>query len=364
MTSVVTVPLPIPGREPVRICLPEHFDALAHEIRRGTYSPSPTARLLCDLCEPGVVVADLGAHLGTVALAASAHGATVVAVEASPGNAACLRSSIRANNFENLHVIEAAASDHSGWLTFCDQGPYGRVTTTEGSETLRVRAATATSLLKEVGIDHLDLVKLDVEGHELAALDGLAPLLERSDAPSVIFESNRHMLHQSGGTVPELLRRFAEFGYRLYLIEENELVESGSNVFQAGTVVDYFATRGNPPWPSRSPFTLDELAKRVTREASSSLVHSRTSIARALLEAPGALLDTNRVRETLAFLALDPDPAVTDAVAWWSASPSFPNGGHDLEVIRYLAMQWNTLTLLARALHTRINLTQGSGAPT
>jgi len=59
---------------------------------------------------PGMVVLDLGAHLGVWTLLAAARGCTVVAVEANPDNASLLRASVAANHFEAVHVVAAAVS--------------------------------------------------------------------------------------------------------------------------------------------------------------------------------------------------------------------------------------------------------------
>lgn len=329
MTAHAWAQLGAPGAAQVSMALPARFDALGDAVRRGAYEPSPPARLVFDLVGPGTVLLDLGAHLGVVALVAARLGATVVAVEAAPGNAACLRASRDANRLDNLTVVEAAVSDRPGVVRFREDGAYGQVTIDAGPNVVEVRAAPVTDLLREQGLDRVDVIKMDVEGHELPVIDGMRELLARPDAPPVVFESNRHTLHTAGATPADLLTRFEALGYRVHLIGPGELVEADSSSFQVETVSDYLASKQPAPapggWVLRPPLTTDELATRIAREASQPLGHSRAAIARALATAPPELRDRADVASILERLGLDPDPEVAEAAATALDGP--PPGG-------------------------------------
>lgn len=307
--------LSAPDGDDVTVALPSHFDALAETILRGTYAPSPPARLVFDLLSPGSVLLDLGANLGVVTLVAARLGAGVVAVEAAPGNAACLRASCRANGFSNLDVVEAAVSDASGVVLFHENGAYGQVTSEAGPGVVEVRAATVSEILRDRHLERVDVVKMDVEGHEPEAIFGMRELLEPVGAPPVVFESNRHTLHRAGTTPTDLIALFEGFGYRTYLVGEGELTEASSSSFQVETVSDYLATKGTTParWAVRPPLTLDETAERIGVEARHPLGHSRAAIARALAGADPALRSRDDVAATIEELALDPDWEVAEA---------------------------------------------------
>lgn len=317
MTAHEWARLAVPGAPPVSMALPHRFDALGDAVRRGVYEASPPARLVFDLLAAGSVLLDLGAHLGVVALVASRLGATVVAVEAAPGNAACLRASRGANDFALLTIVEAAVSDRPGVVRFREDGAYGQVTGDAGPGVVEVRAAPVTELLREQGLARVDLIKMDVEGHELPAIEGMRELLDRHDAPPVVFESNRHTLHRVGATPADLLSRFEALGYRTYLVGDGELIEAGSSSFQVETVSDYLATKATQPapagWVVRPPLTAGELAERIGREARHPLGHSRAAIARALAGAGPELRGRHDVGVAIELLGLDPDPEVAEA---------------------------------------------------
>src|SRR5947209_2183069 len=63
-------------------------DPLSQAYLQGGEPPNAALlRLMLALVRPGQTVLDLGAHIGTFTLTATAAGCRVVAIEASPGNA-------------------------------------------------------------------------------------------------------------------------------------------------------------------------------------------------------------------------------------------------------------------------------------
>src|SRR5260370_34686004 len=97
--------LELPWGDTLDILLPDDFDFLAqHVMATHKYFPSHF-ELALDLAPPSGVILDLGAHLGTFALAAAASGRRVIAVEASPRDVELLRESARANSVDNALTI-------------------------------------------------------------------------------------------------------------------------------------------------------------------------------------------------------------------------------------------------------------------
>jgi FkbM family methyltransferase len=265
-------------------------------------------------------VLDLGAHLGTVALLAAAKGATVLAVEASPRNAACLEASARRNGFVKLAVHNVAAGDRQGTVRFHEDGPYGQVTNEDDVSAVEVPVQRAADIVAGHGWDSLDVVKIDVEGYELAVLDGLRPLLDGS-LPPVVFEANRHVLAPRGIEPGIVVASFAQLGYDTYLVGDGTLVVAGRDDFQPETVADYLALPAGAavPWPVLAPPTTPQLAARVAAEAASSLPEARAALAAALTTAPRVLLAEAPVERALEALVIDAEPTVADAAAWWPA---------------------------------------------
>ena len=133
----------------------------------------------------GDVVLDVGTHLGVFTrLALGANVARVVAIEADPSNARCLRKTFaREIAAARVTVVEAAAWDRSGTVTFASDPAHGTLGSAVSDRgTLQVRAVTLDEVVRELGLPRVDYVKMDIEGAERHALRGAAKLL-REFAP-------------------------------------------------------------------------------------------------------------------------------------------------------------------------------------
>src|SRR5207248_673173 len=89
-------------------------------------------------------------------------------------------------------------------------------------------------------------IKLDVEGSEIRAIQGMPRLLERKDAPAILFESNRHTLAFYGETPENLKAELRRLGYTIYHLQPGLLVPAAETEQQALTE-DYLAAKRLPP---------------------------------------------------------------------------------------------------------------------
>jgi FkbM family methyltransferase len=345
--------LGIPGSRTLDVVVPPSGDQIGDVIARlGEFFPT-SFDLALAMLDPGAVVLDLGAHIGTFSLAAAARGLRVVAVEASPRNANFLRASARANDLDGLQVVQVAVTDEPGVVRFRPEGAWGQITEGWAPGVVEVQAQPVSDLLQERELARVDLVKLDVEGSEMAAIRGMHGLLSGPDAPPVIYEGNAHTLRMFGTTPEALIEAFAELGYANYLIGEHELMPVGPESFQPDTCVDYLAVKGEflppPGWTVRRPRTEQDLARVVAQESTVHLVDERAQVARSLARAPAQLRSRRDVQLALASLALDPDDAVARAASWWAA-----RGGREGRDGEVLPERLHSLAELGRALHDRI----------
>jgi FkbM family methyltransferase len=125
---------------------------------------------------PGDVFFDVGANCGVFALyAAKKVGpqGRVVAIEAIPAMIERLRFNIRANDFSNVELVEAAVGETSGTLTlYVDTDYLGRSCAfpMEGYKPVSVPMLSLKSVVETAGIEKIDALKIDIEGHEDRAL--------------------------------------------------------------------------------------------------------------------------------------------------------------------------------------------------
>lgn len=147
----------------------------------------PELRWLGALCPPGRTAVDVGAWYGPWTMRLARLSAAVVALEPMPGLADLLARSAP----DNVRVVAAAASDRIGtarmWTSADGRGVRGvsALTRRPGHDaSLDVDLITLDSLsLRDVGF-----VKVDVEGHEIAALRGARDTILR-ERPLLMIEA-------------------------------------------------------------------------------------------------------------------------------------------------------------------------------
>ena len=135
----------------------------------------------------GGVFFDVGAHVGLIALQVlmEVPGSTGHAFEPHPQAAARLRRNAKLNGFEDRLVVnQTALSAASGTLQLDLRA---HKVSEEGREP--VRATTLDDYLDRQGIGRVDVMKVDVEGHERAVFAGAISALQAGRIRAVTFEA-------------------------------------------------------------------------------------------------------------------------------------------------------------------------------
>jgi FkbM family methyltransferase len=174
---------------------------------------------------PGARVFDGGAHWGYFTLlAAQAVGpaGSVVAFEPDARSSERLEWNVRANGFgDRVTVVKAALSDTAGThelFAHPRHHSWSSLFATPGSE---VAHSVSTVTADDTVEGAFDVVKLDVEGSEVAALRGMRDLLARRDRQPVLFvECHPEALRRAGTGVSDLLAEVRAAGYDIRAIDE------------------------------------------------------------------------------------------------------------------------------------------------
>jgi FkbM family methyltransferase len=156
----------------------------------------PVQEVVASCLGPGAVFVDVGANVGFFSVIAArlvGSAGTVVAFEPVPKNAALIRRNAARNGFRQVTVVEKAVADREGSgrlvlaayaggsaLDFVAPPP-------DACGRLDVDLVTLDGWLAERPGLRPDLVRIDVEGAELAVLQGMADTLSRL-RPDVIVE--------------------------------------------------------------------------------------------------------------------------------------------------------------------------------
>jgi FkbM family methyltransferase len=133
------------------------------------------------------VAFDVGAHWGetTLKLLQAFPGVEVYSFEPLPESFATL-AQVTAGS--SVHAVNAAVSDKSGTLTIARDEVTSRAGVDGSGERLEVRAVTVDEQVREHGVERIDLLKIDVEGHEEAVLRGALSQLENGRIEFVVCE--------------------------------------------------------------------------------------------------------------------------------------------------------------------------------
>lgn len=166
--------------------------------------------------KPAQVVYDLGANVGYVSLLFArvvGEQGRVFAFEPLPANQQRLRQNLELNRSLSIQLVPAAAAERSGRAAFALHGSddMGRLHTGgTAAKTIEVE----TIALDDFATTHPapDLIKIDIEGAEVLALQGMQTLL-RSAKPVLFIELHGY---EAGRACWQLLE---QAGYEMYWMD-------------------------------------------------------------------------------------------------------------------------------------------------
>lgn len=214
-----------------------HFDLDVHEcVQKGIFcfhyfEPEDVAGFRC-FVHPGGMIFDVGANIGQYSLLASklvGEKGHIYAFEPSPDVIDRLRHHLEINGADNVELVCKAAADRCGTAKFYPANELGnqgvgsllpaeeyRAQIRSGSP-IEVEVITLDEFCDEHAIDHIDVLKIDVEGFDLDVIKGAERVLARSPDVVVLAEVEPLNLVQRGLTHGDFIQYMAERGFRAYV---------------------------------------------------------------------------------------------------------------------------------------------------
>jgi FkbM family methyltransferase len=206
--------------------------------------------ILQKVLKPGMTVLDIGANIGYYAMMERdlvGPEGRIIAVEPASANIAMLKRNVALNGHENIDFFHMAISDRDGSQELLIS-PFSNLHSfhvrtdakRQTGETEEVETRTVPSLMAEFG--QPDLLRMDVEGHEVEVFNGMIEAIERGElAPMIVFETHRRHYTPEHDMVAPLRRLFA-CGYK---------VRYAASSSESGTArVEGLGYRGGPPIPT------------------------------------------------------------------------------------------------------------------
>jgi FkbM family methyltransferase len=187
--------------------------------RDGVWEPEE-GTVLRRLTRKGMTVLDVGAHCGYFTLLFSelvGPEGRVLAVEADPGNHALLEANLEANGAANVSTVQGAAWSAGGEtlpFTLCPEntGDHRSYSWESDREVVEVESVAIDDLTRDQG--PVDLVKLDTQGTEHRAVEGMSETIER-DRPTLVVEFWPLGIRELGDRPEDVIELYRSLGFEI-----------------------------------------------------------------------------------------------------------------------------------------------------
>lgn len=213
----------------------------------GMYE-APFARFFIRSLRPDSVVLDIGAYIGQYTLLAAKYAPVgrVVAFEPHPISYQRLQAHVACNRLGNVCILHQAAGQMPGRLPFAlsEQAfDSGLVPSGWSGEKIEVEVAPVDEVVRQINLERVDVMKVDVEGAEGQVLRGARETLARFH-PLLIVEMDRHREQAFGDAPEDILGYLRNLGYAHYLLRRHRLTPVGDQIGDYDNVIAISSTTG------------------------------------------------------------------------------------------------------------------------
>jgi FkbM family methyltransferase len=195
---------------------------ISSELRLfNTHEPLAT-KVMSDELSRGMVVVDIGSNIGyyvTLESKMVKSEGRVVAVEPDPINFSYLLKNITLNGLNNVTVVNKAITDRDGTVKFIRRRRSNLSKVLENDQDLafsditniiQVQAVTLDNLIEQLGLERLDLIRMDIEGYEAQIINASENILKKY-SPDLFIEIHQFLIGRK--SCKNLLRKINSMGY-------------------------------------------------------------------------------------------------------------------------------------------------------
>ncbi len=217
------------GRQAKFATLDDHSKRFfLYRYNDGEMHEPPVSQELIARLENAEVFADVGAHLGYYGCIAGAAypDLKLFLFEMNHNMVELIERNLAANKLNDAVVVNQAVSDRRKRISYADGSVDAGLSMSQaGDQSGREGEVTAEAVsldefFAEKGVDP-DVIKIDVQGAEMEALQGARAIIERRH-PVIFLEVHPKLVGSFGVTVPNIYRFLADKGYnQIYLINEH-----------------------------------------------------------------------------------------------------------------------------------------------
>lgn len=199
---------------------------------QGYYEPEITDFIMRTL-RPGDIFIDIGANTGYFTVLASllvGDQGAVHSFEPIPQVFSEMEFNASLNSLDNVYLNQIALCEDASEVDIFlpVEGNIGSGSLVKQHHlpgtSIRVEATSLNQYVSQIGIERIRLIKMDIEGGEISALNGMGDVLSSSCAPDVICESVPELLAAAGKTTADLAHIMQTYGYRSIEIDRWNLL--------------------------------------------------------------------------------------------------------------------------------------------
>ena len=196
-----------------------------HLRTNGIFEPLET-ELVAKEVKEGDFVLDIGANIGYYTLILArlvGPKGRVFAFEPDPDNFALLKANVILNDYRNVILVRKAVGDRDElaklYLSEDNKGDHRLYDSQDGRSSIAVECVRLDSYFQYY-TGKIDFIKMDIQGGEWAAVQGMRTLLQRFKNVRMITEFWPIGLRRFGVEPEEYLRLLQNHGYSLYNVDE------------------------------------------------------------------------------------------------------------------------------------------------
>jgi len=176
----------------------------------------------------GDVAVDIGANIGYYTLIFAklvGDEGKVFAFEPDPTSFALLKKNVEINRYQNVILVQKAVSNETGKirLYLCDDNlaDHRIYNSHDGRKSIEIEAIRLDDYFKGY-TGKIDFIKMDIQGAEGDALQGMSLLLQKNKNLKMITEFEPVALKRFGMEPEEYLKLLVKHGFALYHINMQE----------------------------------------------------------------------------------------------------------------------------------------------
>ena len=201
---------------------------------RGTHEPLETEIVKKEI-KSGDVVLDIGAHIGYYTLIFAnlvGEEGKVFAFEPDPTNFSLLKKNVEINGHKNVELIQQAVSNETGKIRLylsSEAHDHKIYDSHDGRQSIEIEATRLDDYFRDYN-GKIDFIKIDVQGAEGRAIQGMLNLLKKNYNVKIVMEFVPVKIKTSGVEPEEFLKLLTGLSFKLYEIVEREKKIKPANI--------------------------------------------------------------------------------------------------------------------------------------